>query len=78
MYCLDETVSISTRQLEQALGSINAVAGSFAVEAGDLITAVQRAGGVFASASKGVATGTDALNQFLAVFTSVRATTRES
>jgi len=70
--------SISTRQLEQALGSINAVAGSFAVEAGDLITAVQRAGGVFASASKGVATGTDALNQFLAVFTSVRATTRES
>ena len=70
--------SISTRQLEQALGSINAVAGSFAVEAGDLITAVQRAGGVFASASKGVATGTEALNQFLAVFTSVRATTRES
>lgn len=70
--------SISTRQLEQALGSINAVAGSFAVEAGDLITAVQRAGGVFASASKGVSTGTEALNQFLAVFTSVRATTRES
>ena len=70
--------SISTGQLEKALGSINAVAGSFAVEAGDLITAVQRAGGVFAAASTGVSTGTQALNEFLAVFTSVRATTRES
>ena len=70
--------NISTNQLEKALGSINAVAGQFAVEASDLITAVQRAGGVFAAASQGVSTGTDALNEFLAVFTSVRATTRES
>ena len=70
--------TISTSQLEKALGSINAVAGSFAVESGDLITAIQRAGGVFAAASQGVSTGTDALNEFLAVFTSVRATTRES
>ena len=70
--------SISAGQLEGALGSINAVAGSFAVEAGDIITAIQRTGGVFASASKGVSQGTDALNQFIAVFTSVRATSRES
>ena len=35
-----------------ALGSINAVAGKFA-EASDIITAIQRTGGVFASASKG-------------------------
>ena len=69
---------IGANQLEGALGSINAVAGRFAVEAGDIITAISRAGGVFASASKGVAEGTDALNQFIAVFTSVRATTRES
>lgn len=69
--------SISTNQLESALGSINAVAGSFAVEASDLITAVQRAGGVFAAASQGVSEGTNALNEFLAVFTSVRSTTRE-
>ena len=33
---------------------------------------------MFASASKGVSEGTDALNEFIAVFTSVRATTRES
>ena len=70
--------SISANQLEGALGSINAVAGKFAVEAGDIITAISRTGGVFANASKGVSQGTDALNEFIAVFTSVRATTRES
>ena len=69
---------ISAKDLESSLGSINAVAGKFAVEAGDIITAVSRAGGVFASASKGVSEGKDALNEFIAVFTSVRATTRES
>ena len=70
--------SIGTGELEGALGSINAVAGQFAVEAGDIITAIQRTGGVFAAASNGVSQGTDALNEFIAVFTSVRATTRES
>ena len=69
---------IEAGQLENALGSINAVSAKFAVEASDLITAIQRTGGVFASASKGVSSGTDALNEFLAVFTSIRATTRES
>jgi hypothetical protein len=70
--------SISAGELEGALGSINAVAGKFAVEASDIITAIQRTGGVFASASKGVSQGTAALNEFIAVFTSVRATSRES
>jgi len=70
--------SISTGDLEKALSSINSVAAAFAVESSDLITAIQRTGGVFASASKGVSEGTDALNEFLAIFTSVRATTRES
>lgn len=69
---------ISAGDLEKALGSVNAVAAKFAVEASDLITAIQRTGGVFATASKGVSEGTDALNEFIAVFTSVRATTRES
>ena len=57
--------------LESQLGSINAVAGQFAVESGDLISAVRRTGGVFKSA------GGD-LNELLGLFTSVRATTRES
>lgn len=69
---------LQSGELESALGSINAVAAAFAVESSDLITAIQRTGGVFASASRGVSGGTDALNEFLAIFTSVRATTRES
>ena len=69
---------ISATELESALGSINAVAAKFAVESSDIISAIQRTGGVFATASKGVSEGTDALNEFIAVFTSVRATTRES
>ncbi len=69
---------IGVGDLESALGSINQVAADFAVESDDIIKAIQRTGGVFASASRGVSSGTDALNEFIAVFTSVRATTRES
>jgi ABC-type transporter Mla subunit MlaD len=69
---------IASKDLEKALGSVNSVAAAFAVESGDIIAAIQRTGGVFASASKGVSEGTDALNEFIAVFTSVRQTTRES
>lgn len=57
--------------LEGQLGSLNAVAGQFAVEAGDLIAVIRRTGGVFKQA------GGD-LNELVALFTSVRATTRES
>jgi TP901 family phage tail tape measure protein len=69
---------ISAGQLEQALGSVNSVAAKFAVEASDIIAAIQRTGGVFATASRGVSEGTQALNEFISVFTSIRATTRES
>jgi len=57
--------------IEKQLGAINAVAGQFAVEAGDLIAVIRRTGGVFKAA------GGD-LNELIALFTSVRATTRES
>jgi TP901 family phage tail tape measure protein len=57
--------------LERQLSSIDAVAGAFAVEASDLIDVVRRAGGVFKSSGGN-------LNELLALFTSVRATTRES
>ena len=70
--------NISSKELEGSLGSINAVSAKFAVEASDIIVAIQRTGGVFAAAGKGVSEGTNALNEFIAVFTSVRATTRES
>jgi len=69
---------IGSNDLEAALGSINAVSAKFAVESSDIIAAIQRTGGVFAAASRGVSEGKDALNEFIAVFTSVRATTRES
>lgn len=62
---------LGAEALEEQLGSINAVAGRFAVEAGDLIGVVRRVGGVFK------ASGGD-LNELIALFTSVRATTRES
>lgn len=62
---------VGAEGLEGALGSMNAVAGEFAVEASDLITLVQKTGGAFKTA------GGD-LNELLGLFTAVRATTRES
>lgn len=69
--------------LESVLGSVNAVAGQFAVEAEDIISAVRRTGGVFAAASGDIATLDESVKlqrfrEFIALFTSVRATTRES
>ena len=58
-------------KLKDQLGAINAVAGQFAVESGDLIGAIRRTGGVFKAAGGN-------LNEFLGLFTSIRATTRES
>ncbi|MDC0911015.1 phage tail tape measure protein, partial [Candidatus Marinimicrobia bacterium] len=58
-------------KLESQLGAINAVSKKFAVESGDIIEAVRRSGGAFRAAG-----GT--LNEFIALFTSVRSTTRES
>ena len=69
---------IQAGQLEGVLGSINAVAGSFAVEADDIVAAIRRVGGVFKAASGDIAAPTTQLNELVAIFTSVRATTRES
>lgn len=62
---------LETKDLGQVLGSVNAVANGFAVESGDIIEAVKRAGGTFK------AVGGD-LNEFIGLFTAVRSTTRES
>lgn len=70
--------SIKATDLRSVLGSVNAVSQDFAVEAEDIIKAIRIAGGVFASTSKGVSEGKDALNEFMAAFTAVRATTRAS
>ncbi len=60
-----------SKDLASQLGAINTVAAKFAVESSDLAVVIRRAGGAFQ------ATGGD-LNELLALFTSVRATTRES
>lgn len=62
---------LETKDLESALGAVNQVSAKFAVESGDLIAAVRRAGGAFAASG-------GSLNELIALFTSVRATTRES
>ena len=57
--------------LERSLSAISKVSKDFAVESSDLITAVRTTGSAFQSA------GGD-LNELIGLFTSVRATTRES
>jgi TP901 family phage tail tape measure protein len=57
--------------LEKSLDAINTVSKNFAVESADLISAVRRTGGVFESAG-------GKINELIALFTSVRATTRET
>ena len=51
--------------------TMDSVSKNFAVESGDLITVIRRVGGVFEAAGGNV-------NELIALFTSVRATTRES
>lgn len=63
--------NIPAKEMLNVLGSINAVASEFAVDASDIGEAIRRAGGAFASA------GGD-IQELIALFTSVRATTRES
>lgn len=65
-------------QLKGQLSSINKVSAEFAVEASDIVVAIQRAGSAFGQLAKDTANPKDALNEFIALFTSVRATTRES
>ena len=57
--------------LEKSLDAINTVSKNFAVESADLISAVRRTGGVFEAAG-------GKINELIALFTSVRATTRET
>ena len=57
--------------LERSLSSINQVSKEFAVESSDLITAIRTTGSAFESAG-------GSLDELIALFTSVRATTRES
>jgi TP901 family phage tail tape measure protein len=70
--------NLQASETESILGSINKVAAQFPVEADDIISAIRKAGGVFAAGSRDIVDSREALNEFIATFTSVRATTRES
>jgi len=62
---------LEASKLEGLLGKINTVAGNFAVESSDIGVAIRRAGGAFKAAGGEV-------EQLIALFTSVRSTTRET
>lgn len=78
MIAIMRQFKIPASEMEKTLGSLNAVAGAFAVEASDLITAIKKTGGAFNAAAGDSKNTTLAFNELLAVFTSVRSTTRES
>lgn len=71
-------VSIGAKDFDDVLGSINAVSAAFAVEADDITAAIRRAGAVFAQASGDFESPKQTLNEFIAIFSSVRQTTREN
>ena len=70
--------NIQARDSEKVLGSLNAVSKRFAVESSDLISAVRRAGGVFAATANQTKAPIDSLNELISIFTAVRSTTRET
>lgn len=70
--------NLAAEDLGVTLNIINAVSAKFAVESDDIITGITKAGAAFSSANSGIKSGNDSLAEFIALFTSVRATTRES
>ena len=70
--------NIKASDFKDVLGSINEVSARFAVESKDIISAIRITGSLFSESAKGVSTNKEALNEFIAIFASVRATTRES
>jgi hypothetical protein len=69
---------ITASQSAEVLGSINAVSAGLAVEAEDITSAISKAGGAFALLANASNSPIQNLREFIAVFSSVRATTRES
>lgn len=71
---------LPAKELEGALGSINAVSAKFAVESSDLIEVIRRTGGAFrvAAGEQGIKAPVKSLNELLGLFTAIRATTREN
>ena len=65
------TFDLTVSQAGQSLEAINAVSKEFAVESSDIVEGIRRAGGAFATAGGNI-------NEFIALLTAVRSTSRES
>jgi len=65
------TFNLSVREGEKSLNAINVVSKAFAIEAGDIVEAVRRAGGAYSAAG-------GSIEEFIAQLTAVRSTSRES
>lgn len=78
MIAMMQQFGIEVKDLDRVFGSINAVAGQFAVEASDITTAIRRAGSAFRVTSSDSKDGVKALQEFISLLTSVRSATRES
>jgi TP901 family phage tail tape measure protein len=71
MIAIMEQFGVEGKNIEKVLGSLSKVSADYAVESTDLIEAVKRSGAAFQAAGGNV-------NELFAIFTSIRATTRES
>ena len=66
-----QTFEVNVSRAGKVLESINAVSKRFAVESGDIVEAIRRTGGAFSTAG-------GQIEELIALFTSVRSTSRES
>ena len=71
LIALMSSFNLSTAQAGKGLEAINVVSKRFAVESGDIVEAIKRTGGAFSAAGGNI-------NELIALFTSVRSTSRES
>lgn len=73
---------LESREFKEVFSSINTVAARFAVESEDIVVAIQKSGGVFATLDGEIGeftkTGGQRLKEFISIFSAVRDTTRES
>jgi TP901 family phage tail tape measure protein len=76
---------VQVKDTTKILDTINSVSKKFAVESQDIIDAVRKAGGTFAASNKSfnefgenTKNSIESFNEFVALFTAVRSTTRES
>lgn len=73
---------LESKEFKEVFSSINTVAARFAVESEDIVIAIQKAGGVFATLDGEIGeftkTGGQRLKEFISIFSAVRDTTRES